>query len=95
MKKVFNKNAEMHKMSWPFYTPTQKFAIISVFLQANEEKQLQTFLGQKQAESFADIMTRTSKYLAEQISYKKRDIAEMEKQLAEYDNFANKLKELY
>lgn len=93
--KVFNKNAEMHKFMWLSYDPKQRFAVVRAFLKTNKEKELQTLLGQKQAEYFANIMTRNSKFMAEQISYKKRDIAELEKQLAEYDNFANKLKELY
>ena len=93
--KIFNKSAEMHKLCWLDYSNYQRFAVVSTFLVRNGEKELQTLLGPEQAKYFKDIMAQNAKRLAEQISYKKRDIAEMEKQLAMYNDHANKLKELY
>ena len=93
--KVFNRHADMHKTLWADYCHQQRFAIVKSYLSKNAKQELQTIIGQKQAEYFADIMTCNSKHLAEQISFKKRDIAEMEEQLAKYDDYANKLKELY
>lgn len=92
--KVFDRHADMHKICWADYDHKQRFAVVSAYLSKNAEKELQTIIGQKQAEYFADIMMSNSKHLAEQISYKKRDLAEMEERLAKYDDFAKKLKEL-
>jgi ubiquinone biosynthesis protein UbiJ len=93
--KVFNRHADMHKISWADYCHKQRFAVVTSYLSRNAEQELQTIIGEKQAEYFATLMTGNSKQLAEQISYKKRDLAEMEEQLAKYDEYAKQLKELY
>ena len=93
--KVFDRHADMHKTFWADYCRKQRFAVVTSYLSKNAEQELQTIIGQKQAEYFADIMMSNSKHLAEQISYKKRDLAEMEEQLAKYDKYAKQLKELY
>ena len=93
--KVFNKHADMHKTLWAEYCHKQRFAVVTAYLNKNAEQELQTIIGEKQAEYFADIMISNSKHLAEQMSYKKKELAELEEMLAKYDDYANKLKELY
>jgi ubiquinone biosynthesis protein UbiJ len=93
--KVFKRNADMHKTLWAEYCHKQRFAVVTSYLSRNAEQELQTIIGEKQAEYFATLMTGNSKHLAEQISYKKRELAELEEMLAKYDDYANKLKELY
>jgi ubiquinone biosynthesis protein UbiJ len=93
--KVFNRPAEMHKRFWADYCRKQRFAVITSYLSNNAEQELQTLIGQKQAEYYEQIMSQNIKFLQTQISYKKRDLAEMEEQLAKYDKYAKQLKELY
>ena len=93
--KVFNKDADMHKTFWAEYCHKQRFAVVTSYLSKNAEQELQTIIGQKQAEYYAKLMSQNFDLMQAQISYKKKELAELEEQLAKYDNYAKRLKELY
>ena len=77
------------------YEPNRRFAVVKTFLANNENDELKTLLGMKQAEYFAELMIANSKSADEQIIQKKKELAKLELQAAHYDYYAKKLKELY
>lgn len=92
--KVFNRHADMHKICWEDYSHQQRFAVVTAYLK-EDANQLKTIVGQKQAEYYTKVMSQNHDLLQAQISYKLKELAEMQQKLAMYDEYAKQLKELY